>query len=101
MHDSIVGIAYVPVPGSIGSTLYGVGYFSDDLYRIGNANDTTGASQAAGVVTSIVDLGVNVDIPASASTRPRPASSTWPRPSADRKCCFASIRRPARHRCSH
>jgi hypothetical protein len=62
MHDSIVGIAYVPVPGSIGTTLYGVGYFSDDLYRIGNANDTTGASQAAGAVTPLVDLGVSFDL---------------------------------------
>src|SRR5688572_9261279 len=30
MSDSIVGIAYVPVAGTIGSTLYGVGYFSED-----------------------------------------------------------------------
>ena len=27
--DSIVGLAYVPIPGSIGSTLYGVGSFSE------------------------------------------------------------------------
>lgn len=61
-HDSIVGIAYVPTKGATGSTLYGVGYYSDDLYRIGNANDPTGASQAQGAVTPIIDLGVSVDI---------------------------------------
>jgi hypothetical protein len=63
--ESMVGIAHVAVPGSIGTTLYGVGHLADDLYRIGNANDTTGASQAAGVTTSIVDLGVNVGIPST------------------------------------
>ncbi len=63
-NDSIAGIAYVPTKGSTSSTLYGVSSFSDDLCRIGNANDPTGASQAAGAVTPILDLGHNVDVDA-------------------------------------